>query len=284
MNKEALTIELVHSLFWMNLTREESYKFRREINNLKFAPDLDVPNKTSFSIESNDANPEPHEKLFRDIQATGICTVANTDYEHRARVQVHFDDLNLKSSLKRAGIVSFVATDKTVAIFLEEAANFHRNFESSNGGQSALAALPIGKEWFSAPRHFVAAVTALSNAGYCECNGAQFRWSQSAEPHMEAAKLWIGEKSADQVREEELIRIWETMPTKFKDHLLSLAKESDGFDVVSLSMVIGHFWYDGKWHDAPEYPDSLKRGDLPGGYIGAAKELDKLLQVGKIKA
>jgi len=48
-------------------------------------------------------------------------------------------------------------------------------------------------------------------------------------------------------------------------------------------MVLGHFWYDDKWHDEPENPESLKRGDLVGGCVQIARELGNLFKTGKLK-
>ncbi len=65
-------------------------------------------------------------------------------------------------------------------------------------------------------------------------------------------------------------QIWKTMPDKFRDDFVN---ESGEIDVLSLSLYMGHF-FDGKnWHDTPESMDSLKRGDLKGGYLGIAREI-----------
>lgn len=284
MIRESLSVELIYSLFWMSVTKGQSHKHRREINSLNYVPDLEIANKSSFSIESDENNPDPNERLFRALQATGVCTVGNTDYQHLAIVQVLFDGPDLRTSLRGADIEAFLEEGTIIPVFLEEASGFDRHFESSRDGRPALAALPHGKGWFFEPRHFAAPVNALSDAGYCEPKGEQFRWSRSVGPHMQAAGLWVGEKTIDQIREAELSDIWDTMPPKFKQPMMDQAKQVNGLDILSFAMVMGHFWYDGKWHDKPENPNSLKRGNLPGGFIPTARELGKLFDAGKLKA
>jgi len=73
------------------------------------------------------------------------------------------------------------------------------------------------------------------------------------------------------------------MPSRFKSPFLDQAKKVNALDVISFSMVLGHFWYDDKWHDEPENPESLKRGDLVGGCVQIARELGNLFKTGKLK-
>ena len=283
MNDEKLVVELVYSLVWMVATKWESFRYRPEIDNLNFAPDLEVRSPLSFSIESDEDNPDELEQLLRNLHSAEICTVGETDFEHRAYVQLEFDEPNFRATLRKAKIDNFLRHHALLKTFLEGASWFDQHFESSKDGRRALAAFPIGRDWFSAPRHFIEPIKALSNAGYCESENGQFRWSQSIEPHMKAAKLWVGDKTIHQVRDAELKRIWDTMPERLKAPFVDHALDVKGFDVLSFAMVMGQFWYDGRWHDAPEDPESLRRGELRGGYVPTAKELGKLYDEGQLR-
>lgn len=282
-NQTILISELVHSIFWMNITAHSVYQHRKEIDAGSFNPTLEVFSNSSFSIESDQDDPELKEKFFRRVSASKICTVGETDYEHRASVKLHFDAVNLRDALLDIDISAFVGSNLALEAFLDDAARFEGHFESNKDGRSALKSLPITMECFSAPKHFVAVLDTLVNSDYCERVQSQYKWLSKIKPHMEAVHLWTDGKTLHQIREAELSHIWDTMPKRFKAPFLDHAKKVNALDVVSYASLMGHFWYSNKWHEQPEDLESLRRGDLRGGHISTAKELGKLFKEGKLK-
>jgi len=81
MNRKILFVELVHSLLWMNITKGQAHKHREAIDTLNFVPNLQVENKSYFTIEVDDEFPSRLEKFLRKIQVSGICTLRNSRYE-----------------------------------------------------------------------------------------------------------------------------------------------------------------------------------------------------------
>ena len=282
-SQKMLVLELVHSMFWMNITSHSAYRHRNEIDTGSFNPTLEVSSNSGFSIESDQDDPELKEKFFRKVATSKICTVGETDYEHRASVELHFDAENLRDALLDTDISAFVEIDLAIEAFLDDSARFERQFESSRDGRPALKSLPITMEYFSVPKHFIAVLATLVKSGYCEGVQSQYRWLSKIKPHMEAVHLWADGKTRHQIREAELSHIWDTMPKRFKAPFLDHAKKVNALDVLSYASVMGHFWYDYQWHEVPEDMESLKRGDLRGGHISTAKELGKLFKEGKLK-
>jgi|GEM_PF-4396678 len=282
MNRKILFVELVHSLLWMNKTKGQSHKHREAIDTLNFVPNLQVENKSYFTIEVDDELPSRLEKFLRKIQVSGICTLRNSCYGPWAKVEIHFKGRDLRTCLCDANIGNFIQEGELVSVFLEEAANFDSSFESSIDGRRALAALPVDWEWFTPPHYFAEPVNTLLNAGYCETNALKYRWTEKVRPQMEAALLWVGDKTSFQLREEELLQIWNTMPERFRMLFAQQAREKDSLDVINLAMIMGHFRYDGEWHEKPENLEGLRQGILPGGQISTATELNRLFKSGKI--
>ncbi len=281
MENDTLALELMHSLIWMCDTSSNSYKHRSEINDLTYVPDMGVNPQATFSIHSDDEDQYRLEALLRNVLMTPICTVAETDYEHRAKVQLHFSGPDLRSSLSQISVADVAPLSMLIETFLDEASRFDSMFFSSKDGQRALHALPISKDWCSIPRHFKAPVEALSTSGYCEIGDQLFRWSPSVEPHMEATRLWIDGKTVDELLDLKAINIWQTMPNKFKVPLEQHAKRVNGFDVLSLAFLMGHYWYAEQWHTVPEDQKSLDEGVLLGNHISTAKDIARLYKVGK---
>lgn len=275
--------ELVHSIFWMHVTSEKAYFHRKEINENKFVPSLEVASQICFSIESDDDNPELTETFFRKISASGICSVGDTDYEHRAYIELTFNTPTLRETLENSNIAVPIEDGIIIAAFLEEASQFESYFLSAQDDRPSLESLPITMDWFSAPRHFASALDALVTSGYCELDQSGYRWLPKIRPHMETVHLWKGGKTIHQIREARLCHIWDTMPIRFKTVFLEVAKKNNGLDIVSFAFLMGHFWYDEQWHEEPEDLKSLKRGDLRGGVIPTARDLGKLFKEGKLK-
>lgn len=282
-NQEMLVSELIHSIFWMIITAHSSYRYRKEIDKGSFNPTLEVSSNSRFSIESDQDDPELIEKFFRKVSTSGICTVGETDYEHRASVELHFDEVSLKDVLLDKNVSTLVDSSLVIEAFLDEAARFEKHFESSEDGRSALKSLPITMDWFSAPNHFVAVLDILAKSKFCEKIQGQYRWLSKTKPHMEAVHLWVDGKTIHQIQEAELSHIWNTMPKRFKAPFLDHAKKVNGLDVLSYASLMGYLWYGDQWHEEPEDMESLRRGDLVGGHISTAKALGKLFKEGKLK-
>lgn len=289
MDEKKLLAELVHSILWMKVTSGSSHLHREEIDTLTFSPPLDVSTPSGFGIDSSsDEEGDPFdyrlERFLRTLSGSDICSVGQTDYAHRAFVKLNFDTPNLRDALLEKKIRSFVSETETIEVFLGEAARFNCIFESSKDGRYALDSLPIMMEWFGAPRHFAIVLETLTDAGYCTKASSKFQWLSKIKPHMEAVQLWQYGKTVHEIRTEKLTSIWDSMPIRFKSPFSEHGKKAGGLDVLSFATVMGHFWYDDRWHDEPEDPQSLKRGDLlRGGHISTARELGRLFREGKLK-
>lgn len=277
---DRLRIELLHSLGWMFFHRNTRRRWLEQINAGHLVLPGDVPHASAFATPSG----EEHLVLGRAFQPLGILLIDDETYDHSANLAFTFPEASLRAHLEATDRLALVALDPLIPTFLSEAARFGSAFRSSRDGREAIASLPISQAAFDVPAHFQAAVQALCQCRLCAQVDGRTRWSAPVRPHMEAAYLWIGDQTRDQVREAELTKIWTTMPAKLKSLVTGGGK--GGVDVLSLALALTHLWYKGKWHKTPRNRELVKLGadGISGDHIVTAKEISRLLEDGKLRA
>ena len=187
--------------------------------------------------------------------------------------RLDFPGGTLTDYLQSASEVDDLDGDKLLLTLLRIASRFDPRRHTR--GDPPLPSLPTIREAFAPPAHFVPVLDALCLGGYCDRKGAMFRWTDKIAPFMEEAWLWVDGVPATEVRQRELLRMWDTMPLKIR----AMVVTPDGsLDLRRLMVVMGHFWSDGTWRDKPGNEQSFQRNDLIGDSFRRSLELVELLK------
>jgi hypothetical protein len=283
MKSQQIVCDLVCAILWMRILERESYLHRESIDALSFSPTKEFERDARFSVETwDDEDRSLLETWLRAYEPNGLWTVVDSDYENWMYVTVLFGREEIEERLNSNDILNFGGIDSVLPVFLREAHEFHNLFRSRKDGQPALTKVEIHSDWFAFPTHFAEVLHTLMHAGYCEIRGSDMRWNPSIGPHMVSANLRVGKDTVDEINYQKLKQVWDSMPLRIKTSFLEKATPAKGLDVLALAMILGHFWYDGKWHTIPENEESANRGELKGGYISTAKEIDELYKAGKL--
>lgn len=218
--------------------------------------------------------------IFKPLE---ILSIDEDTYDHSVNFEFTFQDKTLFAHLVAADRLALVDFDLLITTFLQEASTFGTSFVSSVDGRQAIDSLPISQSVFTAPPHFQSAIDALCQSAFCAEVDGGYLWTSSVRPFMESARLWVGDKTRDEVRETELTEIWDTMPPKLRS--LIRGKQKGSLNVLGLAMVIGNFRYGGRWHEKPKNKDNFQGRDLSlsGGHIPTAKEIGRLYSDGKLR-
>lgn len=274
---DALCRELLHALAWMMWKSHTTHLNRSAIDAGELTLDPDVPNGAAFRslLEEQD------EHTADALTALNLLDCGERGYRGDSYAcRFTFSGPTLRAEFSCMEAPNLLSVERLVPAFLVQASVFGSNFKSSRDGREAVASLPIVQEHFEAPSHFAVYVSALCDEGYCTRESHGYVWTSKIRPQMEAARLWEGFNTKDELRENYLKDIWETMPEALKRPFL---RTGEGLDVLSFAFAMGHFFYDDRWHVQPEDPKSFADGDLRGGFIPVAKEIDTLIKAGKLK-
>ena len=281
MDKETrLRIELLHCIGWMFFHRCRSHLWRDQIDAGRLALPEDVPKETAFTGPGSYLT-DDFQRIFR---ALGCLQINDPIYDNMVRFRFAFQERNLREHLEASGRLEAIPRDDLFTTFLRWASELGRGFVSFSLGREAIGSLPIVQSDFPAPPHFNRAIDALCDCGFCARVENGHRWTEAIRSYMESAHLWVGEKTRDEIREAELIEIWDSMPAKLK---APYVKELKGhFDVLTFALLMSHFWYRGTWHEKPESLHRVRLGaaSFKGEHIPTAKELFDLHAKGKLKS
>lgn len=274
-----LRIELLHGLGWMVFYQHRRHLWRKQIDAGDLVLPEDVPRDSAFSAPGGDS-PEAFAEVFRPL---GSLSIDDETYDHSFNFAFTFQEATLRAHLEATERLASVDFDRLLTSYLREASVFGKSFLSYVTGREALDSLPISQSAFRAPPHFKGAIDALCRSGFCAEVEGGHRWTIALRPYMEAAYLWVGERTRDEVREAELTEIWETMPPRWKSLLTNRPRGE--FDLLSLALIMSNFWYRGRWHEEPESKDRVLRGaeGLKGEHIPTAGQIVRLYSEGRLK-
>lgn len=273
-----LRIELLHGLGWTVFHRQTTHLWRRSIDPANLVLPIDV-NRGGAFVTPGDDRDLAFGRIFGPLD---ILAIDDDTFDHSVNFKFTFPEETLRSHLEASDRVAAVVVDDLMTAFLDEASAFGAALELFVDSRQAVAAsMPVVRSVFQPPQHFEKAVGALCQSGFCTETADGYLWADSVRPFMEVAGLWIGNRTKDEVREDELIEIWKTMPIRLKSLLTK--GSNGGLDVLSLAVAMSQFWYGGKWHEEP-----LNKGEtssdiiLKGGHIPTAKEIARLYSSGKL--
>lgn len=216
--------------------------------------------------------------VFKDLEALSID---DQTYDHSVNFNFVFQEETLRANLEATDRLASVDLDHLITTFLSEASRLGPSFRSLKTGREAIDSLPISQSVFQAPQHFQKPIDALCQSGFCAKVDSGYLWTASVRPFMERAHLWFGDRTHVEIREQELVEIWDAMPSKLR-HLVT--QNRDGIlDVLNFAMAMSHLWYNGKWHEKPERYDNLGPDSLKGSCLSTANEMGRLYKEGKLK-
>ena len=272
-----LRIELLHGLGWMVFHRQTTHLWRKSIDSGDLVLPEDVLRERSFTTPGDDRD-HVFGQMFSPLD---ILSIHEDTFDHSVNFNFTFPEKTLRLHLEASDRLARVAIDHLITIYLLEASTFGASFESSVDGREAIGSMPISQSVFQPPLHFEKAIGALCHCGFCTETDGGYLWTDAARPFMESAGLWIGDQTRDEVREAELIEIWETMPARLKS--LFTENNKGGLDVLSLAVAMSRFWYGGKWHEKPESGAAIGSDVIiKGGHTPTAKEIGRLYADGKL--
>jgi len=223
----------------------------------------------TFSTADHD---QEMEWLTETVEPLRILSSERVQYDMLA-YRLIFQGSTLADYLQSAPEVNDLDGKKILLTFLRISSTFDPRRHTR--GDPPRPSLPTTREAFASPAHFVPVLDALCLDGYCDRKGPMFQWTDKIAPLMEEAWLWIDGVLATEVRQRELLRMWDTMPPKTR----AMVVTTDGtLDLRRLSVVWGHFWYDGAWHDKPGNEQSFQRSGVIGGSFNQTLELAELLE------
>jgi hypothetical protein len=273
---DTLCREMLHALAWMMWNSHATHLHRSEIDAGALTLEPDVPNGAAFRslLEEQD------EQTADALRALNLLDCGERGYDGIYICRFTFAAPTLRAELSNMAAPNLLNVERLIPAFLVQASMFGGSFRSYRDGREALASLPIVQVSFELPSHFAVYVHALCDEGYCAHDANGYVWTRKIRPHMETARLWEGFNTRDELREHHLKKIWDTMPEALKRPFLQSGKN---LDVLSFAFAMGHFFYDDRWHTTPEHPRSFADGDLRGGFIPVADEIDTLIKAGKIR-
>lgn len=162
----------------------------------------------TFSTADHD---QEMEWLTETVEPLRILSSERVQYDMLA-YRLIFQGSTLADYLQSAPEVNDLDGKKILLTFLRISSTFDPRRHTR--GDPPRPSLPTTREAFASPAHFVPVLDALCLDGYCDRKGPIFQWTDKIAPLMEEAWLWIDGVLATEVRQRELLRMWDTMPPK----------------------------------------------------------------------
>lgn len=276
MDRESrLRIELLHSIGWMFLHSNTTHLWRKKIDSGTLLLPSEVERNCSFATPSGD----DHLIIGNVFEPLNILSIDDDTCDHSAFLRFTFLEETLRIHLEHSDRLNLVDRDHLITTFLSTASEFGSRFESSVTGKQAIESLPVPQATFVVPSHFEGPIDALCDVSLCSKKKGGYRWGAAIRPHMQSARLWIGDQTKKEIRENELIKMWRTMPLQLK----SIVTDSGNIEIGSLAVAIAHLWYDGQWHRKPENSKQLDLDSDPRMDLATAKEICRLHRKGKLE-
>lgn len=244
---------------------------------------LDDP--TDISLYSDIPNGAPliqwlshsdDDEVFEILDALGFLEreVGKGSYDyHDHALKLSYP--TLREQLANEPLSEFLSEQVLVGCFIQHAASMDR---FNIIGDVRLAGLPTHKDWFAVPSYYIEAVREIAAMGYCRISADKANWLPAVSTIMETRGYWIGDRTADEVHQETLKSIWETMPAMLKQ---GICDEQGKVNALTLAWAMGEFWSseDG-WNVHP-----LPAGDefhLQGGHLPDAIQIVKMVEEGRL--
>ena len=118
----------------------------------------------------------------------------------------------------------------------------------------------------------------ISLAFYCRHLDGRAQWLPQVAPIMERLGRWVGGRTCEDVEQERLAEIWNSMPSELKQLVLT---ESSRAPWTTLACLMGCFWDDREgWTYKPGDMTADIFGTLVGGHSGTAAEIMTMVKAG----
>lgn len=274
MNRNAIFHALI-SILWQ---RQYENSRRLLTNPADIVLDKRVPNGARFTqwLTHDD-----DDEIFDLLRRHNILADDVADGGYDARVHaLRLDHPTLWDHLEHRPLSDDLDEQGLIGCFIEHAVRLDRY---SVIGSVRLGGLPIHKDLFGVPRYFDEAVSELARAGYCAYASGTARWLPGMASIMKARGFWIGERTSDEIRAEQLARIWNTTPALLRRLML---EDSGVPNALVLAVLMGEYWDEEEgwvFRDGDLRPGMLDDVQLKGGHLPAAVQIRAMVRNGTLR-